>query len=409
MVKLLVKIIGAALVVVVIAAGVVYFQDVRFWDRYFLLKSNKGILPQEGWSGSEFPVLGALPYVPLAPVSEAKQSISAESLQKVSDYAKERYSSSLLVWHKGKLQISEYYNNTDENTLIVGKSMAKMVVSLVVARAIKEGYIDSLDDSAAHYIHEWQGTKKADITVRNLLQMAAGLEKFYTLDFSPFGKFLRSYIGSYHEDVGINEYDLVDTPGTKYDYSQVSSDLIGVIIERATGKPYGQFLSESLIKPIGAQGGSVMMNRPNGVAHTGCCLLLPAQSWLRLGLLAMNAGDVNGQSLFPSGWMEDYLAPSPANPAFGLHIWLGKPYYESRNWSNPGPAEGRGVLHSAPYLADDLFLFDGNGHQVVYIVPSLELVIVRTGRWSYGGDKQWDNAFIPNTIISGIKPNENTF
>jgi len=176
-----------------------------------------------------------------------------------------------------------------------------------------------------------------------------------------------------------------------------------LVLERATQKPYGQYLSETLIQPIGAQGGQVMMNRPNGLAHTGCCLLLPSESWLRFGILLANFGEVNGQQLFPLGWMEDYLVPSPTNPALGLHIWLGKPYIKKRSWSSVGEAKGFGVLHSEPYLADDLFLFDGNGHQVVYIVPSEELVIVRTGSWPRTKGIEWDNSYIPNRIIRAIR------
>ena len=180
---------------------------------------------------------------------------------------------------------------------------------------------------------------------------------------------------------------------------------MGLLLERATGKPYGEYLSESLIQPLGAQGGQVMMNRPNGLAHTGCCLLLPSESWLRFGILLANAGEVNGEQLFPQGWMQEYLAPSPANPAFGLHIWLAKPYFERRGWATPGEAKAYGVLHSEPYLADDLFLFDGNGHQVVYIVPSENLVIVRTGGRPRGEGIEWDNAYLPNTIIRAIREN----
>jgi len=272
-----------------------------------------------------------------------------------------------------------------------------------VARAIKEGDIGSLDERASNYITEWKGTAKEKITIRHMLHMASGFEKYYTLDPNPFGKFMRSYIGGHTESVMINDYKMVDEPGSKYDYSQVTSDLIGLLLERATGVPYGDYLSKSLIKPIGAQGGSVMMNRPDGLAHTGCCLLLPSESWLRIGILLMNAGVVDGQSLFPSGWMQDYLAPSPGNPAFGLHIWLAKPYFERRGWATPGPAKAFGVLHSEPYLADDLFLFDGNGHQVVYIIPSQQLVIVRTGGRPRGEGLEWDNSYIPNTLIRALE------
>ena len=59
------------------------------------------------------------------------------------------------------------------------------------------------------------------------------------------------------------------------------------------------------------------------------------------------------------------------------------------------------TLHSEPYLAGDLFLFDGNSNQVVYIVPSLKLVIVRTGDEPPRAP-EWDNTVLPNTIIRGL-------
>ncbi|MBX2846797.1 MAG: beta-lactamase family protein [Acidiferrobacterales bacterium] len=403
--KKLFKIVIGLFVLVMLVGTFLYLQDPVFWKRYQILKDNGGILPQSGWAGSEHPVQGGVHSL-FELADSSSLNFPEDVLNDVSDYAEQRSSSSLLVWHKGQLQLRKHFQGTDANTPIVGKSMAKMVVSMVVARAIKEGYIAGLDEQASNYITEWKGTPKETITLRHMLHMAAGFEKYYTLDPSPFGKFMRSYIGGNNEEIMINDYEMIDQPGSKYDYSQVTSDLIGLILERATGKPYGAYLSESLIQPIGAQGGEVMMNRPNGLAHTGCCLLLPSESWLRMGILLINAGEVDGQFLFPDNWMQDYLQPSPANPAFGLHIWLGKPYFERRGWATPGEAKAYGVLHSEPYLADDLFLFDGNGHQVVYIVPSLELVVVRTGGRPRGEGIEWDNSYIPNTLIRALQEKE---
>ena len=402
--KTLLKILAGVLALLVVAVAGIYFQDPIFWKRYQLLMDHRGVLPQAGWEGSEFPVKGGEHRL-FELVASSEQTISKAVLDEVSAYAEQRNSYSLLVWHNGALQFRQHYQDRDADTEIVGKSMAKMVLSLAIARAIKQGFIPSLDEPAASYLNEWQGTPKAKVTIRHMLHMTAGFEKYYTLDPSPFGKFMRSYIGGKNEQIMLNDYEVVNEPGSTYDYSQVTSDLLGLLLERATGKPYGEYLSESLIQPLGAQGGQVMMNRPNGLAHTGCCLLLPSESWLRFGILLANAGVVNGEQLFPQGWMQEYLAPSPANPAFGLHIWLAKPYFERRGWATPGEAKAYGVLHSEPYLADDLFLFDGNGHQVVYIVPSENLVIVRTGGRPRGEGIEWDNAYLPNTIIRAIREN----
>lgn len=390
------------LVLLAIACGLNYFQDPLFWQRYYQLTVNQGILPQSGWAGSEFEVRGAsAPGFEL--VEPLQRSVSAKTLNAVDEYARARNSTALLIWHRGQLVWRAHYQGYDEDRLIVGKSMAKMVVGMVVARAIKEGHIRGLDEPAATYLTEWQGTDKAQISIRHLLHMAAGFEPFYTRSKNPFGAFMRAYIAGHNESTLLHGYTLIDPPGTQYDYSQAVSDLLGLILERATQEPYGAYLSTSLLEPIGARGGQVMLNRPGGLAHTGCCLLLPSESWLRLGILLLNAGVVEETALFPDNWMADYLAPSPANPAMGLHIWLGKPYLPARSFSEVGEPTGFGVTHSEPYQADDLFLFDGNGHQVIYIVPSEELVIVRTGGFSFAPGKQWDNAYLPNAIIRDVR------
>jgi hypothetical protein len=61
------------------------------------------------------------------------------------------------------------------------------------------------------------------------------------------------------------------------------------------------------------------------------------------------------------------------------------------------------VLHSEPYLANDLFLFDGNANQVVYIVPSARLIVVRVGDPPpKAAGAEWDNSALPNMLLRGL-------
>jgi hypothetical protein len=93
--------------------------------------------------------------------------------------------------------------------------------------------------------------------------------------------------------------------------------------------------------------------------------------------------------------------PTRENPNAGLGVWTGEPYLKWRGSLNPEFEMGR-TLHSEPYATHDLFLFDGNGSQVVYVIPSLDLVIMRTGEYP-PKDHPWDNSIVPNLIIRGLK------
>ena len=163
-------------------------------------------------------------------------------------------------------------------------------------------------------------------------------------------------------------------------------------------------LSERMHAHLGAVGGEIWVNRPGGVAHSGCCLLLPAQTWLRLAKLLLDDGLAGDTRLLPEGYVAEMRTGSPIYPRYGLGVYLQGDYVERRAFANTERlAELRttGVLHSAPFMADDLFMFDGNANQVVYVVPSQRLIILRTG-FNPPRDLEWDNSFLPNLLLEAM-------
>ena len=343
---------------------------------------------------------------------DERRSISDEALQAASDYAAGNRSESLLIWHRGALQLAQYWLGLGPRDVINSRSMHKMVGGLLIARAIADGYIHSVDDSVARYIPAWQGTEHATITIRDVLQMSSGLRWFSIRDRPPFGLSSRRYLDPDWDVVLLNEVPMSFTPGAEYDYSDTTADVMPHLIQGATGRRYSEYLAEALIKPLEARGGFIWVNREGGMPHGGCCLMLPPETWLRFGLLLLNGGHWGGRNLLPDGWLEEMLTPSPNNAHFGLMIWLGQPYIERRLYHRPespiNQAPNPGVYNSEPFLADDLFMFDGAEGRMVYIVPSEELVIVRTGFRPLPPQPEWDNAFLPNTIIRGIRRDNGT-
>jgi CubicO group peptidase (beta-lactamase class C family) len=339
-------------------------------------------------------------------VEPDQRTISDEALAAATAYAENNLSESLLVWHRGALQHAEYWLGHAPEDVVNSRSMHKMAGGLLIARAIADGYIDSLDDSVTKYIPAWQGTDKDAITIRNVLQMSSGLRWFSIRDRPPFGLSSRRYLDPYWDEVLLNEIEMSFEPGTEYDYSDTTADVMPHIIQGATGKRYTEYFSDALIKPLGAQGGFIWINREGGMPHGGCCLMLPPETWLRLGIMVLNGGLWEGQRLLPDGWMTEMLRPSDNKEHFGLMIWLGQPHVERRLYHRPESPINQvpkpGVYNSEPFLADDLFMFDGAEGRMVYVVPSQDLVIVRTGFRPPAGQPEWDNAFLPNAILRGI-------
>jgi CubicO group peptidase (beta-lactamase class C family) len=345
------------------------------------------------------PVPGSPAWQPLPVRPAAERRLSPDVLEAATDYAAANRSSALLIWVDGALELAAYFGDAGPGTPIVGKSLAKPLSVIAVGRAMQRGFIASLEQSAADFIAAWRGDPRAAITLRMLLGNRSGLLPQAPAP-EPDNVLNRAYLHPAHDRVIIEEYPLVHPPGSRYEYANANSELVAPIIERATGQPYHRWLSEALLQPLGAPGGEIWLNRPGGTAHSGCCVLLPPESFLRLGLLLLDDGVWRGQRLLPEGFVDAMRSASAENRHAGLGVYLGTPYAERRGPLNPERDIGR-VYHSEPYLADDLFLFDGNSNQVVYIIPSRRVVILRTGAWA-PQDPEWDNALLPNLVLRGL-------
>ena len=403
MIATLLKWLGVALLVLLAVAGVAWMANRDYMDRYMRMAVSqfRGESQKADWYEPVDPVPGA-PFAPL-PVA-ASPSVAPEYLGQAVAYAEEVRSEGLIVWQGGAIQKAAYFGGHQPEDLIASKSMAKMVVGIVIGRAIAQGHIASLDQPVSDFITEWRGTDRESPTIRHFLQNSSGISRFKYNDFAPWSLTMREYLSSHHERILIDETRLDYEPGTEYDYSMITSDVLAIVVERATGMRYADYVGEHLLKPIGAAGGTVYVNRPGGLAHAGCCLMLPAESFVRLGILMARDGVWEGERILPEGWVAETVTPSPANPHWGLHMWIGRPCVERLRWF-PERSQKVGVLHSECYLADDLFLFDGSGNQAMWIVPSRDLVVLRFGpppTRRPGMKGEFDNSRLPNTIIRGL-------
>jgi CubicO group peptidase (beta-lactamase class C family) len=396
--------IGRSILAVVLAVGAVgYISDRIYWNRYLSLFWS---FATTGGQLENYDPVAAVAgsHKPLPRRDIAQAGISETALKEARDYAASTKASAFMVWHKGALVEETYWEGLKADQPIISRSLAKPFMTVAVGRAIALGKIKSLDQPVADFITEWRDDPvRSKILVRHLLDNRTGLLPQEPV-FGPFEIRNRSYLHPHHEDILIKDYPLTSTPGERYDYSQANGDYVAIVIERATGRKYAEFLSTEVFKPIGAYGGSIWINRPDGVAHSGCCMQIPAEDFLRLGILLLQDGVWDQTRLLPEGFVEQMRTGTPQFPYAGMGAYVAGKYVQRRGFANPdGKVRDTNTLHSQPHLAADLFMFDGNKHQVVYIIPSTQTVILRTGLKT-PKTPEFDNSKLPNAVLSGLPP-----
>ena len=393
MVQAAVMVAGGILLVLILGI----FSDVLYWDRYLRaytfntfvenpLPTVDRLYPQETVPGAQTPV--TFPHA-----EAASRTISSTALDEAVAFAEESGSTSLIVSHRGVIQLERYWKGKGADQVVYSFSMHKSIVALLLGIAIDEGQIAGIDDSLAKYLPEWRGDPRERITLRHALQMNSGLEPM-SFPVNPFSKHVKRQIGT---DLARTALSFLqhDEPGSVFSYNGVNPTLLVMVLERATGQRYAAYLSGKLWRPVGNEDASVWLDHPGGLARGATSLYAKPMDWLRIGHLLLNKGRANGMQIIPADWLVEMTTPSLTNPRYGLLTWIGTDYVEERTLE---AFKGFAAVAETPFDAGDIIYFDGLGGQRVYVIPSAELVIIRTGVLAW----EWNDTRLPNLILAGI-------
>ena len=374
------------------------FSDTLFWDRYLHaytfetfvenpFPTAERLYPQEVVPGVDDPKT--------FPHAEAgTRAISPGALDEAAAFAEASNSTSLIVSHRGVIQLERYWKGEGADQVVYSFSMHKSLVALLLGIAVAEGHIGDIDDSIAEYLPEWRNDPRERITLRHALQMNSGLEPM-SFPANPFSKHVRRQIGTNLAATALS-FRLQDEPGSVFSYNGVNPTLLVMVIEQATGRRYAEYLSEKLWRPALNGDAALWLDRPGGMARGATSLYAKPMDWLRIGQLLLDNGRLDGVQVIPEAWLTELTTPSPTNPRYGLLTWIGTGYVEARTLE---AFEGFAAVAEQPFDAGDIIYFDGLGGQRVYVIPSAQLVIVRTGVLAW----EWNDTRLPNLVLAGIK------
>lgn len=275
---------------------------------------------------------------------------------------------SLLISHRGQLVFEGYYNGTRRDRPANIKSASKGVISALVGVAVDRKLIPDVDTPIVTYFPDLArdpDPRKREITIEHLLEMRPGLEGTSGRDYG-------AWVTSRNWVRHALARPMFAAPGEEMEYSTGNTHLLSAILTSATGKNTLQFANDVLAKPLGFSL-PPWPRDPQGVYFGGNDMLMTPRQMVAFGGLYLNDGRVNGQQVLPQAWIERSCEGRarnrrPGNPVFDPN-GVADPMRERRY------GYGWWVHDIGNYKA--CFAW-GYGGQYIFVVPSLDLVVVTT-------------------------------
>lgn len=214
----------------------------------------------------------------------------------------------VLVLQDGRVRLERYGLGMTPQDAWNSFSMTKSLTSTLVGVAIAEGKIASAYDPVDRYIPELAGSAYAGVPLANVLTMTSGArwDEDYT---DPTSDVARFYLtppppGEDATVAYMRRLERAFPPGERWNYNTGETNLIGVLVARATGQPLAAYLKEKIWDPAGMESAAFWMLDAQGKESGGCCVSATLRDWGRVGLMALERGAVPGGQIASPEWFE---------------------------------------------------------------------------------------------------------
>lgn len=297
---------------------------------------------------------------------------------------------SFLVIKDQQLLFEKYWDGFDQDHPTNSFSAIKSAVSLLIGIAIEEGKIKSLDQKVGEFLPEFTRNGKENISIRHLLTMSSGLD-WHESGANPFSHAAEGYYGSDLTGL-INSLTAIESPGVSFNYQSGNTQILGLILREATGKPIARYMEEKIWQNIGSTHNAYWnLDSEDGIAKAFCCFYATPRDYARLGQLILNKGEWQGKQIISKNYLRECFTAADLTwndkplSKYGLHWWL------------------------LNYRDLDITYARGIAGQYIITIPAHNLVIVRTGWMRAEVDEDGHPTDIYTYVDAALKMIENEF
>lgn len=274
--------------------------------------------------------------------------------------------SGLIAVKNGAVVLERYAFGRAPDDRWVSFSVTKSMTSTLLGTALADGHIKSLHDPVTRYLPALKGSVYDKVTIRDLITMRSGAQ--WNEDYGdPDADVWK--VGMLPPVDGVNPtlrymkgLQRAAPAGQVFSYNTGETDLAGLLVSAAVGKPLHQYLSEKIWAPFGMERDASWPADTGGHERGGCCLAMTLRDYARFGLFMLGGGQAGGKHVVPTDWVAQATTPQVTEPGYG-YFW----------WTFPHAYAARGIYG-----------------QAIYVYPEEQLVVAVNSAWPVA----WEDTYL---------------
>jgi len=261
----------------------------------------------------------------------------------------------------------KYFQGYSPESMPTSMSVAKSLVSALVGIALEEGRIKSIDDAIDVYLPELSESGYKGVPIRHILQMSSGIQfvEDYEDASSDEMRMMMQLAGGRSIVDYASALPSMEPSGQRFNYASVDTSVLGLLLERVTGKSTAAYLEEKIWKRIGTESDASWATDNHGHVLAFAWLNATPLDFARFGRLYLNNGRWDGVQVIPADWIRNSLVPSEEHlrpgALYGPEFDIGYQF----QWWVPGGEEKE-------------FMAIGIWGQFIYVNPTKKIIIVKT-------------------------------
>jgi len=335
-------------------------------------------------------------------ISELKITGEKFGTKGLSNYLDEETKTvAFIVIKNDTILFEKYYEGFDESSIVTSFSVAKSYVSALIGIAVQEEFIKNVEEPITNYIPEFleKDSRYQEIKIKHALNMRTGLKFDESTYTNPFAEVAKLYYGKDHLQL-VLDTKIDEAPGLSHEYQSINTQILAIILERATGRPLYSYFEEKIWQPLGMEFDATwnVDSRKNQIPKGFCCLNARARDFAKLGRLYLKNGNWEGNQIISQDWINRSVKPNFENGCYqyqwyseesSLRTEDGKIAYfpdsvaavkeiENNYQKAVASAKNKGQYYINE--CGPAFMAIGILGQYIYVDPEQDLVMVRFGK-----------------------------